>query len=182
MAVTHRPAEVPACDHLLLEMKYSFQASMLRFWGFLGFWFVLDGVTIAGLLIGLGAAALATWASLRLLPLSRNRRNVLPLLSLAGHFLWSSVVSGMDAAVRALHPRMPLCTGFVSYKCGISTGPTRDLFLGMSSLMPGSLPVEESEDGQIVVHCLDTTQPLADQMTDLEARLVQALGGGAPDA
>ena len=174
--------EVPACDHRLVRMKHSAHAFMLRFAGFLGFWFVLDGLTIAGLLVGLGAATLATWVSLRLLPPSRNRRNVLPLLSLAGHFLWSSVVSGVDAAVRALHPRMPLCTGLLSYKCEISTGPGRDLFLGMSSLMPGSLPVEESEDGQIVVHCLDTKQPLADQMRDLEARLVRAVGARSADA
>jgi multicomponent Na+:H+ antiporter subunit E len=158
-------------------MKYAVQPSMLRFAGYLGFWFVLDGVTIAGLLIGLGAAALATWTSLRLFPPSRNRWNVLRLLSLAGYFLWSSVISGVDAAVRALHPRMPLRTGFVSYKSKLPTGPTRDLFLGMSSLMPGSLPVEESEDGQIVVHCLDTEQPVAHQMTDLEGRLVDALAG-----
>ena len=67
--------EVPACDHRLVGMKHSAHALMLRFAGFLGFWFVLDGLTIAGLLVGLGAATLATWVSLRLLPPSRNRRN-----------------------------------------------------------------------------------------------------------
>jgi hypothetical protein len=52
----------------------------------------------------------------------------------------------------------------------------------MSSLMPGSLPVAEDEDGRIVLHCLDTEQTLAEQMTDHEARLVRALGGNADDA
>lgn len=104
------------------------------------------------------------------------------LLSLGWHFLWSSIVAGVDVAVRAFHPRLPLRTGFVTCECGIPAGSRRDLFLGMSSLMPGSLPVAEDKDGRIVLHCLDTEQPLARQMVDHEARLVRALGGNAADA
>jgi len=47
--------------------------------------------------------------------------------------------------------------------------------------MPGTLPVAE-EDGRIVLHCLDTQQPVAKQTADHEARLVRALGGNAEDA
>ena len=54
----------------------------------------------------------------------------------------------------------------------------------MGSLMPGSLPVAEDEDGRIVLHCLDSEQPLAGQMADRNetARLVRALGGNTADA
>ncbi len=154
----------------------------IRFSAFLILWLVLDGVKPAGLLIGLPAAALAAWISLLLLPPSRNRPRLVALLSLGWHFLWSSIVAGVDVAIRALHPRLPLRTGFVTCECGIPTGSRRDLFLGMGSLMPGSLPVAEDEDGRIVLHCLDTEQPLAGQMADHEARLVRALGGNTADA
>ena len=154
----------------------------IRFPAFLIFWLVLDGVKPAGLLIGLPAAALAAWISLLLLPPSRSRPRLVALLSLGWHFLWSSVVAGVDVAIRAFHPRLPLRTGFVTCECGIPTGSRRDLFLGMGSLMPGSLPVAEDADGRIVLHCLDTEQPLAGQMADHEARLMRALGGSTTDA
>jgi multicomponent Na+:H+ antiporter subunit E len=155
---------------------------LVRFGIFAALWLTLDGAKPAGLVIGLPAAALATWISVRLLPPSRSRRRFVALLSLGWHFLWGSVVAGMDVAVRAFHPRLPLRTGFITCKCGIPAGPQRDLFLGMGSLMPGSLPVAVNVDGRIVLHCLDTKQPLAEQMAEHEARLVRALGGSAADA
>jgi multicomponent Na+:H+ antiporter subunit E len=107
---------------------------------------------------------------------------VIALLSLGWHFLWSSVVAGVDVSIRAFHPRLPLHTGFVICECGIPAGLRRDLFLGVASLMPGSLPIGEDAHGRIVLHCLDTGQPLAAQMADHEARLVRALGGNKSDA
>ena len=155
---------------------------LVRFGIFVALWLVLDGVKPAGLLIGLPAAALAAWISVLLLPPSRSRPRLMALLSLGWHFLWSSVVAGVDVAIRAFHPRLPLRTGFVTCECGIPTGSRRDLFLGMGSLMPGTLPVAEDEGGRIVLHCLDTEQPVAGQMADHEARLVRALGGNTADA
>ena len=161
--------------------KTSLPAWSSRFSAFLILWLVLDGVKPAGLFIGLPAAALAAWISVRLLPPSRSRPRLMALLSLGWHFLWSSVVAGVDVAIRAFHPRLPLRTGFVTCECRIPPGSRRDLFLSMGSLMPGTLPVAE-EDGRIVLHCLDTEQPVAKQTADHEARLVRALGGNAANA
>jgi multicomponent Na+:H+ antiporter subunit E len=154
---------------------------LARFGIFMILWLVLDGAKPAGLLIGLPAAALSVWISVLLFSPSRIRPRLTALLSLGWHFLWGSVVAGVDVAIRAFHPRLPLGTGFVTCECGIPTGSRRDLFLCMSSLMPGTLPVAE-EDGRIVLHCLDTDQPVAGQMADHEARLVRTLGGNAADA
>lgn len=162
--------------------KTSLPALSVRFSAFLILWLVLDGLKATGLLIGLPAAALVAWISLQLLPPSRGRPRFVALLSLGGHFLWSSVVAGVDVAIRAFHPRLPLHTGFVTCDCGIPAGSRRDLFLGMASLMPGSLPLGEDRDGRILLHCLDTEQPVARQMADHEARLVEALGGNATNA
>jgi multicomponent Na+:H+ antiporter subunit E len=161
--------------------KTSLPAWSIRFSAFLILWLVLDGVKPAGLFIGLPAAALAAGMSVRLLPPSRSRPRLMALLSLGWHFLWSSVVAGADVAIRAFHPRLPLRTGFVTCECRIPPGSRRDLFLSMGSLMPGTLPVAE-EHGRIVLHCLDTEQPVAKQTADHEARLVRALGGNAEDA
>lgn len=134
---------------------------------------------MTGLVIGVPAAILAARVSVRLFPPGGARVRWGAALPLCGHFLRDSIVAGVDVAWRAFHPRLPLRTGFVTCECGIPEGPRRDLFLGMGSLMPGSLPVEEHGDGRIVFHCLDTEQPLAAQMAVHEKRLTKALGDGA---
>ncbi len=150
---------------------------VIRFIIFLALWCALDGVKPAGLVIGAIAAGLATWASVRLLPPSSGRIRVGALLSLGAHFLWSSLVAALEVARLAFRPRLALRPGFVTCRCGIPAGPRRDLFLGMVSLMPGSAPVGEEGDDQVVMHCLDVNQPVAEQMADNEARLQRALGG-----
>jgi multicomponent Na+:H+ antiporter subunit E len=146
-----------------------------RFGVFAVFWLILDGAKPAGLLVGLPAAFLAAWASVKLLPPGGGRLNWGALLALIWHSMRDSVVAGWDVAVRAFHPRLPLRTGFVTIPCGIPQGPRRDLLLAISGLMPGSLPVEDTK-GQIVLHCLDTDQPVAEQMNKQEARLRKVLG------
>jgi multicomponent Na+:H+ antiporter subunit E len=148
----------------------------VRFLLFLALWLVFDEGRLAGLVIGLPAAALSAWLSLRLQPASRIGLRPGACLSFGWHFIRNSVVAGGDVALRAFHPKLPLQTGFVTCDCRIPTGPGRDFFLALSSLMPGSLPVEEGEGGLVVLHCLDTRQPQAAQMADNEARLRRALG------
>jgi len=46
----------------------------------------------------------------------------------------------------------------------------------MASLLPGTLPTGLDETGAVVVHCLDTEQPVAAQMAAEEALLIRALG------
>jgi len=160
----------------------SLRSALIRLAVFLGIWVVLDGTDPAGLLVGLAAAAAATWTSLRLLPPFPGRLRTFPLASLGLHFIWGSIVAGVDVAWRAFHPRLPLRPGFVTYACRIPAGTLRDLFLAMTSLMPGSLPTDVDERGVLLMHCLDTEQPLADQMANNEARLLRALEERTADA
>jgi multicomponent Na+:H+ antiporter subunit E len=143
----------------------------IRFTAFLVFWLVLDGGKPFGLVIGLPAVALVTWISLRLLPPGGQSLRWGAVVSLGGHFLWDSIVAGLDVARRVFDPRLPLRTGFVTCECKLPAGPRRDFFLAMSSLMPGSLPVEEGADGSVVLHCLDTDQPQAALLAANEKKL-----------
>jgi multicomponent Na+:H+ antiporter subunit E len=154
----------------------------VRICAFTIFWLTLDGAQPAAILFALPAAAIAGVISLGLIPPSRIRLRWTALLSLGGHFLLGSIVAGVDVALRAFHPRMPLRTGFVTCSCRLPAGLRRDFFLAMASLMPGSLPIEEDANGRIVLHCLDTSQPLAEQLADHEARLIRAIGEEASDA
>jgi len=144
---------------------------------FLCIWFVLYGPDLAALPVGLGAAAAATWASLRLLPPGSFHPRLGSLFVLAFRFVWQSVIAGIDVARRALEPRLPLRPGFVTYAIRMRPSPARSTFLSIASLLPGTLPTGLDETGALVVHCLDTDQPVVAQMAAEEARLNRALGG-----
>jgi multicomponent Na+:H+ antiporter subunit E len=167
----------------LAEVKTSARSLLPRFVALLVFWLILEGLKPAGLLVGVPAAALATWLAIRLVPpRGTSIFSFGGLLAFCGHFLWGSLSAGIDVAVRALHPQLPLRTGLVSCPCGIPRGARRDLFLAASSLMPGSLPVEEEGDGLVILHALDVEQPHTAQVAANELRFAGAIGGRPPDA
>ena len=138
------------------------------------FWAALFGVGSADLLVGVLAAAAATWLSLRLLPPGPQQVRLLPLLALLPRFLWQSLLAGWDVARRSLDPRLPLQPGLVRYPVGFAPGLHRNTFAAITSLLPGTVPCGE-EGGQIVYHCLDTRQPVLEQLAAEEALLSTAL-------
>jgi multicomponent Na+:H+ antiporter subunit E len=145
-----------------------------RLSGFLAFWLVLSGADLADLPIGIVAGAVATWASLRLLPPSAARVSLLALGGLALRFFCQSVVAGVDVARRALHPRLPLRPGFVAYAVHFPPGTARNAFAALTSLLPGTVPAAQ-ERGELVYHCLDVDQPVVSQLTVEEAAMSRVL-------
>ncbi len=140
----------------------------------LGFWLLISGGTPADLPVGLVAVAAATWTSLRLLPAGRSRLRLAPLAALALSFLRQSVVSGMDVAWRALHPR--LRPGFVVSPLHLPPGGARCAFCALSSLLPGTLPTGTDENGALLIHCLDVDQPVAANLAAEESLFIRSLG------
>jgi multicomponent Na+:H+ antiporter subunit E len=144
-------------------------------------WIVVDqSARPANLAVGLLASAAATWASLKLLPPASGRVRLGLLLLLLPRFLWQSLVAGTDVARRAFSPRLRLQPGFVDYPVGLPRGPARNAFELIASLMPGSLPSGETED-TIQFHCLDTRQPVLEQLAAEERAYARALQPGSRD-
>jgi multicomponent Na+:H+ antiporter subunit E len=153
-------------------------AALTRALMFFAMWIVLmPSVKPGDLALGLITTGAATWTSLHLLSREEGYVHFRALLRFVPHFLWQSVLAGVDVARRALVPRMPLKTGFIVCPVSFPPGLARNEFASIMSLMPGSLPVDESEDS-IVFHCLDTDQPLASQMAREERLLADALVPG----
>lgn len=151
-------------------------ALLLRGAGLLGLWIVLIGAAPADLAAGASAGMLAAWASLRLLP-PRERRVRPAALAVVGlRLLRHSAGAGIDVAMRALDPRLPLRPGFVSHPLRLPPGPAREMFCALTSLLPGTVPSGTSERGALLVHCLDTEQPVAEQLADDERRFARAIG------
>ena len=155
---------------------------VVRALGFLVLWVILTAGSRADLGAGAVAALAATWASLSLLPSDTSRVRPAALVRLALRFLRQSVVAGIDVARRALDPRLPLHLGFVVYPVGLPSGPARNMFTTLMSLLPGTVPTGSDERGGLLIHCLDTGQPVAAQLTTEEevfARVIaEARTGG----
>jgi multicomponent Na+:H+ antiporter subunit E len=145
--------------------------------GFFGFWLVLTGADAADLAAGSIAAVAATWASLRLMPVQQWSPRPIKLAGLVLHFLRQSIAAGIDVALMALDPRLPLRPGFIVYQARLPPGTTRDAFCAIMSLLPGTLPCGPADGNGLTIHCLDITQPVAEQLAAEEALCVQTLEG-----
>jgi len=136
-------------------------------------WLILIGGNPVDLAGGAIAVIAATWTSLHLLPPGRWRFSLVDLMRLAVSFPYQSVVAGVDVARRALDPRLPLRPGFVTYPVRFPPGNARNVFATLTSLLPGTVPIS-GDDGPLVYHCLDVTQPVASQLAAEEAALSRA--------
>ncbi len=149
-----------------------------RFAIFFAVWLVLTGASATGLFLGALTAAASAWVSLNLMPGSGKRAvSIVKLLGLAPRFLWRSLVGGVDVAWRAVHPRMPLQEGWLSYRTRLPAGGARVTLGGEMSLLPGTL-VAGSRGDTLYVHCLDTSRNIAAEISREEARIAGVAGEG----
>jgi multicomponent Na+:H+ antiporter subunit E len=162
----------------------AWRAILVRGIAYLVVWMITAGGQLADVAPGIGAAVLATWASLRLMPPDPGNARVRPLASLRlfVRFVWASVVAGLDIARRAFSPSLPLKLGYVVYPVGLPPSAARNLLMSVTSLMPGTLPAGTDDSGGLIYHCLDVDQPVVRQLEQEEALLVQALGGALGSA
>jgi len=145
---------------------------------FTALWLAVSNADPSGFAAGTIAVIAATWTSLVLLPAEGRRVSPVALGHLVLRFLRQSTVAGTDVAWRALDPRLPLRTGFVIYPTQLASGPLRNTFCAVSSLLPGTLPTGADASGALLIHCLDTHGPVLEQLTEEEAMLTRALEDG----
>jgi multicomponent Na+:H+ antiporter subunit E len=144
---------------------------------FLLWMLLLPSLKTGDLVVGVLASLGATWVSVRLLPPSCGCLQFGLLLALLPHFVWESMLAGVDVARRAFHPGLPLQPGFVTCPLGFPPGFARNTFATITSLMPGSVAVDEAE-GTLAYHCLDQASPVVEQIWQEERLLARALVAG----
>jgi multicomponent Na+:H+ antiporter subunit E len=152
------------------------RSALVRGASLFAFWLIITGLRPTDLVTGLLAAVVATWASLSLLPPGQWRLHPVALVQLVLRFLQQSVLAGIDVARRALHPALPLRPGFIAYRPRLPSGMAQSAFCTIASLLPGTLPSGTEESGAVVVHCLDTSRPVATQLGEDEARFARVIG------
>jgi multicomponent Na+:H+ antiporter subunit E len=149
----------------------------LRGVAYFGFWLLLlPSFALGDLAFGLLLAGAATWVSMRLLPVEAGSLRVSKLLQLVPHFVYESVLAGVDVARRALDPKLPLNPGLVNCPVGFPPGFARNTFATIMSLLPGSVSVGDgADDSALVYHCLDLDEPLVERLYAEERLFAKAL-------
>lgn len=150
-----------------------FRSGAWRAIGFFTFWLVLTGSDRADLPAGVLATVLAVWSSLHLAPPSGEQLNALRCARFIVQFVRQAIKAGIDVALRALGPQLRIRPGFVRYRSRLPPGAKRDAFCTETTLLPGTLPCGEADDGALLIHCLDTSQPVPEQLAEEEARFIQ---------
>jgi multicomponent Na+:H+ antiporter subunit E len=151
-----------------------------RFAVFAVLWWLLTDGRADGLIFGLCCAALAA-----LLPLvmddprtSASQPGLLPTLLrlplLVPFFLWQSLRGGVDVALRAFRPRLPLAPAMIVYPLRLPPGPAPVLMASLVSLMPGTLAMISGT--RLRVHVLDENRPYRDDLDRLERRVARVFG------
>lgn len=151
-------------------------SALLRGGALFAVWLVLAGPDPIGLPFGLFAAALGTLASLSLLPAVPGRFNPRGAARLAGGTLYQGVAAGWDIALRALAREPRLTPGIVTVPVTLAPGVAQDALRLLTSLAPGTLPLEQGVGRSLILHVLDTGMPHADDIAATEAALCLTTG------
>lgn len=91
-------------------------------------------------------------------------------------FVWQSIRSGVDVALRALRPGLAIAPGLLARRT-ILTGDARVLFANTITLLPGTLSARIERD-VLTIHALDRSSDLDPGLDELERRI--AVVAGAP--
>ena len=161
--------------------RFGLRLVTVRWIGLLLTWTVIAGASPPDLPAGIIAAGIAAWASVLVRPPRKQPVSPAPLLRLGGRLLVQSVVAGWDIARRAFDPVLPLKPGLVRFPSRLAPGPAQAAYSTIISMVPGTLPLGPAPDGSLLVHCLDTTQPVAAGLARDEALWLRALGGARTD-
>lgn len=114
------------------------------------------------------------------LPATGGSVRVLKLPGFVLWFLWQSIRSGTDVAVRALRPGPPVAPGIVHHVTPLAGGK-QVMFANTLTIMPGTLTRRLVGD-QVEIHVLDRRVAIDDDLAELERRidgLVRAPDRGA---
>lgn len=159
-------------------LKSTLSTALTRGVAFFVLWMVLmQSTKPADLAVGAFATLGATWLSLHLLAPTAGNLRLGSLFALLPHFIWESVLAGIDVARRAFDPRLPLRTGFVNCPLDFPPGLARNTFATITSLLPGAVSADATDDA-LIYHCLDTTQPVVEELWKEEELLARALIAG----
>lgn len=148
---------------------------LLRLASFALLWFILNEGAMDSWILGVPVTIIATYASLHISPLRSWHIHPIHLTRFLLFFLQNTIVSSFDVARRVFHPDLPIQPALLRYKFRIKAETPRVIIANTTSLLPGTLSVDVTDD-ELLVHTLDETLPNAASLRRLEELVAKAYG------
>lgn len=142
---------------------------------FAGVWWVIAEADAEGWLFGVPFVLLATAASLKLTPYHAWLIRPLGALRYTWFFIQQSVAGGIDVALRAVRPSLPLDPEVLRYDLRLEPEHARVLMADTISLLPGTLS-SGIEGDTLTMHVLDCSLPVAESIRAVEDRVAGVFG------
>jgi multicomponent Na+:H+ antiporter subunit E len=136
-------------------------------------WVITEGA--GGWYLGIPAILLALGTSYWLQPQRQLRLRPAGALRFSGFFLLQSLRAGLDVALRAFRPSLPLAPALMEYRLQLPTEPARVFLADIMSLLPGTLSTELRDDC-LCLHVLDARQPIEADLRQVEVRVADLFG------
>jgi multicomponent Na+:H+ antiporter subunit E len=136
-------------------------------------WLITEGA--GGWTVGVPVIALAVGTSYWLQPQGQLRLRPIGVLRFAAYFLVQSLRGGLDVALRAFRPSLPLAPALVEYRLRLPAGAARVFLADTMSLLPGTLSTELRDDC-LCLHVLDVRLPIEADLRQVEARIADLFG------
>ncbi len=149
--------------------------TILRGTAFALFWAILNRGASDSWILGAPLVVVATALSLLIVPAAQHRIAPLGVLRYVLYFLQQTFLSSIDVAMRVFRRDIPIHPGVIRYETRLPAENMRVIMANTCSLLPGTLSVGIEED-VLVVHALDTTMPVMDDLRTLE-RMVGGIYG-----
>ena len=144
---------------------------------FASMWWILTEGVSSSWVVGVPVVVLAVVVSGALQP--AVSWSLAGIVRFVPFFLWHSLRGGVDVAVRALHPQLPIAPALVDHCWRLPPGLPRVLMANTVSLLPGTLSAELTPRC-LRVHVLDRNGAFASELALIEVR-VAGLFGLQPD-
>lgn len=138
-------------------------------------WVLLTGAAAGSFVIGGLVVGAAVVTSMAFRTPGTGRMQVGGLARFVPYFLWHSIHGGVDVAFRALHPGLPLEPSVGRLPLRLQAGGRRTLFIGVVSLLPGTLSMELSGD-ELVVHLVGRRDRAFERLRELEEKIAGIFG------
>ncbi len=138
-------------------------------------WWIISEGDSKALAVGVFATFLAALISLALQARSLPLPRPLAALRFIGFFLVHSVRGGIDVALRALRPSLPIDPRIITYDLRLRGNVARVVFTNTLSLLPGTLSTRLGDE-TLEVHVLDCAGDVTGQIARVEDRVAALLG------
>lgn len=136
-------------------------------------WWILTEGDLNSWLVGAPVVVMAALASAALLPpVSWSLSGIVLFIPF---FLLRSLYGGVDVAMRALHPQVPISPGVFEHRWRLPPGLPRVFMADTVSLLPGTLSTG-LDDEHLRVHVLDQSGDYISELSVVEEKVARLFG------